>query len=116
MKKVHDYEDRPKTTEEERRRLHAKLPTGKKNAVTSGKLAKLMGWSPSQTNEKIRALCKELLIFDGVPVCSCSRGFFLGNQEEIMEYIGNLQTRKMGLERGIRALFQLAEDDQASLF
>jgi len=87
------------------------LKFGKENAIKSYELSKLIGLNKTATNQKIRKCCKDLLVFQGVPIISCTKGFYKTHHSfEIDEYIENLEARIRGLQRDIGALKLIREE------
>jgi len=83
---------------------------GKKNAITTYKLAKLMDIEITNTNERIRFAMKRLRCEFEKPVVSCSKGMYIArNREEVLEYKEDLNVRMLGLEKNIRALDKILE-------
>ncbi len=91
------------------RRVLDLLGMGKRNAVTAAVLSRRLGLNDGITSEDLRlGLIKPMIEEHGIPIGSCSRGYYiLEEAEEFEEVIGDLnhrirgmQNRKRGLRRG----------------
>jgi hypothetical protein len=73
------------------------LGTGRRKARDARFIADALGLSRGRTAEFIRELAR-LANANGIPVCSCSKGFFLAEtQGELDDYVANLFSREHGL-------------------
>ena len=67
---------------------------GKKNSVTSAKIAESIGIKEDATHAKTRALIFECAQENKLPVAATNRGYFLiETQDEYNDYIKNLDDR-----------------------
>jgi hypothetical protein len=86
---------------------------GKSNSKTSDEVIWLLDaqYSHKTSDCYIRKLAKDFLRKDGIPVCSCPDGFFVATKkQEILDYRDNLTKRKLTLEKNIRALDGLLQE------
>jgi len=97
------------------------LLPGKYTAINAAAIARRIGRIDDKeelesiyggsTYQKIRQACKELLEIDLVPVLSCTKGFYIAeNEEEIVEYERNIQMRISGMNRIFQATKQIREN------
>lgn len=79
---------------------------GKDNAITVQEIADLIGHHDSGlTNPSIRSKITECIIDDGIPIGSCSNGYFIiENETELNEYMINLQSRINGMQQRLNAI------------
>jgi phosphoribosylformylglycinamidine (FGAM) synthase PurS component len=91
--------------EEIEKRILRVLKFGKENAIKSPQIAKMIGIEITNTNQKLRKACKDLLLNDICTILSSEKGFYKAkDQEEVKEYIINLQKMRAGIERDIDCL------------
>lgn len=88
---------------------------GKENAITSREISEILGGidtldSTPQTCELIRTLVRERK----VPIAACSVGYFLiQNQDELNEYLVNLQQRESQIRERRLALLDAVEGEES---
>jgi hypothetical protein len=91
-------------------RIRSTLRRGKANAILSNVIEDRIGIQKSRTAERVRGLIREMLD-DGVPIGSCTKGYFLiETAEELHEVLEDLRRREAGIrirrqriEEGYRA-------------
>lgn len=73
---------------------------GKKNAITSKKIAHKLGIDEDDTHPKTRKLVLECMKEYQLPVGATNRGYFIiTSEEELDEYVDNLNKRIRGDEK-----------------
>ena len=73
---------------------------GKSNAITSKEISRMMGFPMEDTQSKSRKAIWETAEIFSLPLISCSRGYFIAeNDEEMEEYNSNIQRRIDGMEK-----------------
>jgi hypothetical protein len=73
------------------------LRRGKANALYSGVIRAEAGLPGGRTEEVVRDTIKALIYDEGVPIGSCSRGYYIiETDEELEEVAGDLQNRADG--------------------
>ena len=79
---------------------------GKEKAITVQQIADLIDHHDSGlTNPSIRSKITECIIDDGIPIGSCSNGYFIiENETELNEYMINLQSRINGMQQRLNAI------------
>ncbi|MHA1315789.1 MAG: hypothetical protein ACTSRB_17930 [Candidatus Helarchaeota archaeon] len=72
-----------------------KAHKGKKNAIPSKELAKMVGIEPGASNVKIREYITEVIKTGGLPIASAgTKGYYLiENEDELNTYIKSLESR-----------------------
>lgn len=103
------------------RRLRSLLihMVGKRKAKPASWISRTLGLPSTATSEKVRAAAKILLVEEGLPVVSCSKGFYYASgPEDLVEYRTNLRNRMQGLERDCQAVSEIlaGTDEQRRLF
>lgn len=72
---------------------------GKRNAITSKKISKIMGFPMEDTQSVSRNAIWETAKEYGLPLVSCTRGYFIAETDaEMAEYNANIQSRIDGME------------------
>lgn len=67
---------------------------GKDNAISSSELAKRLGVNDSTAWPKTRALIRDLVINEGVPIGSCNKGYYIiTSEKEFNDVIRTLNSR-----------------------
>jgi hypothetical protein len=108
--------------------LQVILP-GKDTAITADKIAEriapllgivnfdknlLMLSFGGSTYQRIRDVCKEILVMDKEPVVSCPTGFYRAETIlELEEFEKNLLARRAGLNRDLKAIKEIKERSAA---
>jgi len=79
---------------------------GKGNAITINYIVRALRLQGmGTTGYPVRMAIKELIQKDGVPIGSCTKGFYLiENEMERLQVIDNLVARQNGISSRIRAL------------
>lgn len=73
---------------------------GKENKITSKEISAKMGFPMEDTQSVSRKAIWDTAEEYGLPLVSCSRGYYLANsQEELDEYNENIQKRIDGMEK-----------------
>ena len=73
---------------------------GKANAITSKEISKKMGFPMEDTQSVSRAAIKKTAELYDLPIVSCSKGYFIAeNDEEIAAYNANIQRRIDEMEK-----------------
>lgn len=81
------------------------LHEGKRNPITSAKIASKIGIIEDDTHAKTRALIRECVEKYELPLAASNRGYYLiSNQQEYDEYINNLNLRRAGIEERKRII------------
>jgi len=69
--------------------IHEVLKTGKGNAITADKIAKIIGCPAKEISEKVKHERRA-----GHAICSCQNGYYLAaNDDEIRDICGRLRHR-----------------------
>ncbi len=72
---------------------------GKKNKITSAKIAKMIDIDEDDTHSKSRRLIEDAIEEYGLPVAADSRGYFMiETEDELEEYMENLDARIDGIK------------------
>lgn len=75
------------------------LHKGKRNAITSAKIAREIGINEDDTHAQTRALILECAEKYGLPLAANNKGYYLiTSQLEYDEYMENLDSRSAGIE------------------
>lgn len=78
---------------------------GKRNAMTAPEIAHLCNVRTTGTCQPIRHAAKILLCQEGIPLVSCSKGFYIATtRQELYDYKAHLEARMTGLGRDVEAV------------
>ena len=73
---------------------------GKRNPITSAKIAEKIGINEDDTHSQTRALILECAQKFKLPLAASNQGYYLiSNQQEYDEYMNNLDSRSAGIEQ-----------------
>jgi hypothetical protein len=86
-----------------------KYLAGNKGAFYNSKyLTDKFGFKKSSTNVELRQVITELIVIDGCPIVSNTKGYaWAACDNQIRFYIDNLEDRKQGIQRRINSLMRL---------
>ena len=75
----------------------------KENPVTSEEIQQEVGISDHEGNPNTRAMIRELVEKERLPVASCQHGYYMiTTQKELRSYLDHLQNRKQGIDHRIK--------------
>lgn len=78
------------------------LPIGRENAITTDRIADLLGLPRTRTNQKIRQVCTELRETMDRPVYSCNNGYYIAEEKaDIDPYIDNMENRIAAMQEDV---------------
>jgi hypothetical protein len=82
------------------------LQVGEANAITASSLSESLGLDDGITSETVRLeLIKPMIEENGIPIGSCSKGYFiLETKEELSASVDDLNRRIRGMENRKRGL------------
>lgn len=89
------------------RELRSILPqiTGREHVKSAPEIMQLVGQEAVGTCQPLRMAAKILLVEEGIPVVSISKGFFVATKpRELIEYQTHLRARMEGLQRDVDAV------------
>ena len=73
---------------------------GKRNAITSKSISAIMGYPKEDTQSVSRSKIEECQEIFGLPLVSCSRGYYIAEtDEEMYEYNENIDKRITGMNQ-----------------
>ena len=95
----------PEVKEEVREIL--KQHRGRDNPVSSRELSDKYDIDSINSFPNTRAIIRELLVEEKMPIGACNEGYFMiETEEEFEQYLGNLETRKLRIEDRIQAVYK----------
>jgi len=75
---------------------------GRDRVRTSTQIMRCLGYTPTATNERLRAAVKKLAMQMRIPIVSCSKGFYIATSvEDVVTYKQSLLRRIQGLNRDV---------------
>lgn len=104
-----------------KRQILQVMPKGRDNARPAASLVEEIDLDEQDpTERRLRKHIQELVVDHEKPIGSCHDGYFrIETEEELNEYLEDLEARKAGIEKQIRAMrnaFYADDEPQPSLF